>query len=117
VPRSRFAPVKKCRDLLALWSDCYVLSDDYLVIQNPERTAGTLIVKLDDRYYKKIDQLRARFPRGTPSLVECQSLEVKGDVQFGQNVVVRGKIVVSNHSDNQVVIPDGSLIEKDLVFT
>jgi UTP--glucose-1-phosphate uridylyltransferase len=117
VPRTRFAPVKKCHDLLALWSDCYVLTDDYLVIQNPERKAGTLILKLDGRYYKKIDQLRARFPRGTPSLVECKSLEVKGDVLFGQNVVVRGKIVVSNHFENQVTIPDGSLIEKDLAFT
>ncbi|MBW1744444.1 MAG: UTP--glucose-1-phosphate uridylyltransferase [Deltaproteobacteria bacterium] len=117
VPRTRFAPVKKCHDLLALWSDCYVLTDDYLVIQNPERKAGTLILKLDGRYYKKIDQLRARFPRGTPSLVECKSLEVKGDVLFGQNVVVKGKIFISNHSENQVTIPDGSLIEKDLAFT
>jgi hypothetical protein len=49
--------------------------------------------------------------------VECKSLEVKGDVLFGQNVVVRGKIVVSNHFENQVTIPDGSLIEKDLAFT
>ena len=117
VPRTRFAPVKKCHDLLALWSDCYVLTDDYLVIQNPERKAGTLILKLDSRYYKKIDQLRARFPWGTPSLVECKSLEVKGDVLFGQNVVVRGKVVISNHSEDQVTIPDGSLIEKDLAFT
>jgi UTP--glucose-1-phosphate uridylyltransferase len=117
VPRTRFAPVKKCHDLLALWSDCYVLTDDYLVTQNPERKAGTLTLKLDDRYYKKIDQLRTRFPRGTPSLVECRSLEVKGDVLFGQNVVVRGEIVISNRSENQVTIPDESLIQEDLVFT
>jgi UTP--glucose-1-phosphate uridylyltransferase len=117
VPRTRFAPVKKCHDLLALWSDCYVLTDDYLVIQNPERRAETLILKLDERYYKKIDQLQARFPHGTPSLVECKSLEVKGDVLFGKNVVVRGETVLSNHSENQVTIPDGSLIEKDFVFS
>ncbi|MBW1742524.1 MAG: UTP--glucose-1-phosphate uridylyltransferase [Deltaproteobacteria bacterium] len=117
VPRARFAPVKKCHDLLALWSDCYVLTDDYLVIQNPERKAGPLILKLDGRHYKKIDQLRARFPRGTPSLVECKSLEVKGDVLFGQNVVIRDEIIISNHLENQVTIPDGSLIDKDLIFT
>jgi UTP--glucose-1-phosphate uridylyltransferase len=93
-----------------------VLTDDYRVIQNPERTAGALILRLDDRYYKKIDQLRARFPRGTPSLVECESLGVKGDVLFGQNVVVRGRIVISNDSENQITIPDGSLLEKDLVY-
>ena len=116
VPRTRFAPVKKCHDLLRLWSDCYVLTDDFRVIQNPARKAGTLILKLDDRYYKKIDQLRARFPRGTPSLVECTSLEVKGDIVFGQNVVIKGDIVIWNHSENQATIPDGSLIEKDVAF-
>ena len=117
VPRTRFAPVKKCQDLLGLWSDCYVLTEDYRVIQNPARKVGTLILKLDGRYYKKIDQLRARFPRGTPSLVQCKSLEVKGDILFGQNVVVKGEVVVYNHSEHQATIPDGSLIEKDIVFS
>jgi UTP--glucose-1-phosphate uridylyltransferase len=117
VPRTRFAPVKKCHDLLGLWSDCYVLTDDYRVIQNPARKVGTLILKLDSRYYKKINQLRARFPRGTPSLVECKSLEVKGDILFGQNVVIRGNILIWNQAENQATIPDGSLIEKDIAFT
>jgi UTP--glucose-1-phosphate uridylyltransferase len=117
VPRTRFAPVKKCHDLLALWSDCYVLTDDYLVIQNPERKAGPLILNLDGKYYKKIDQLKARFPNGAPSLVECKSLDVKGDVLFGQNVVVRGNLVISNQCKDQVRIPDGSLLENDLLFT
>ena len=30
VPRSRFIPVKKCNDLLLLWSDVYELSEEYL---------------------------------------------------------------------------------------
>jgi UTP--glucose-1-phosphate uridylyltransferase len=117
VPRKRFAPVKKCQDLLALWCDCYVLTEDYDVIQNPERSLGPLVIMLDSKYYKRIDQLKARFPRGAPSLIDCLSLEVQGDVVFGKGVVVRGKVVIANRSDSQRVIGDGTVIEKDVVLT
>lgn len=117
VPRTRFAPVKKCQDLLALWSDCYVLTEDYYVIQNPRRRPDTLVIRLDSKYYKKIDQLKARFPHGAPSLLDCASFEVQGDVVFGKGVVLRGKVVIANRSDSQVAIADGNVIEKDLAFT
>lgn len=117
VPRTRFAPVKKCHDLLALWSDCYVLTDDYYVIQNPRRRPDPLVIRLDSKYYKKIDQLKARFPHGAPSLLDCASFEVQGDVVFGKGVVLRGKVVIANRSDSQVAIADGNVIEKDLAFT
>ena len=117
VPRTRFAPVKKCQDLLALWSDCYVLTEDYYVIQNPRRRPDTLVIRLDSKYYKKIDQLKARFPHGAPSLLDCASFEIQGDVVFGKGVVLRGKVVIANRSDSQVAIADGNVIEKDLAFT
>jgi UTP--glucose-1-phosphate uridylyltransferase len=116
VPRTRFAPVKKCQDLLALWSDCYVLTEDYYVSQNPRRRLDALVIRLDSRYYKKIDQLKARFPHGAPSLLDCVSLEVHGDVVFGKGVIVRGKVVIANRSDSQVIIADGRVIEEDVVF-
>ena len=117
VPRTRFTPVKKCQDLLALWSDCYVLTDDYYVIQNPGRRLDTLVIKLDSRYYKKIGQLKMRFPHGAPSLLDCVSLEIYGDVVFGKGVVVRGKVVIASRSDSQVSISDGRVIEKDVVIS
>jgi UTP--glucose-1-phosphate uridylyltransferase len=117
VPRTRFAPVKKCQDHLALWSDCYVITEDYFVIQNPKRNLDTLVIRLDSRYYKKFDQLKMRFPHRAPSLVDCVSFEVSGDVVFGKGVVVRGKVVIANRSDTQVSIPDGTVIEKNLVFS
>ena len=42
VPRSRFFPVKKCNDLLALRSDCYLLTEKENLIINPERKYKTL---------------------------------------------------------------------------
>jgi UTP--glucose-1-phosphate uridylyltransferase len=116
VPRNRFAPVKTCQDLLALWSDCYVLTDDIYLVQNPKRRLDTVVCRLDSRYYKKIDQLRARFAHGVPSLLECISLDVQGDVFFGKGVAIKGKVVIANHTDRPVMLPDGSIIEKDVVF-
>jgi UTP--glucose-1-phosphate uridylyltransferase len=117
VPRSRFAPVKKCQDLLALWSDCYILTEDYFVLQNPKRKLGTVLVNLDSRYYKRIDQLRDRFPRGAPSLLQCQSLKVEGDVRFGKGIIIRGDVVIANRSKKQVTIADRTVIDSDLVLT
>ena len=111
VPRSRFIPVKKCEDLLGIWSDAYALSDDYHIVSNPRRQFDTLTVHLDDRYYKRIDQLKSRFPYGAPSLLECHSLNVQGDIVFGKGVKIKGDAVITNDRETQMIIPDGSEIE------
>jgi len=116
VSRNRFAPVKTCEDLLALWSDCYVLTDDMRVVQNPRRRLDALVCRLDSRYYKSIDQLKAHFPRGVPSLRECMSLDVQGDVFFGKGIEIKGKVVIANHRDRPVTLPDGSVIQEDMIF-
>ena len=116
VSRDRFAPVKKCQDLLALWSDAYVLTEDYHVIQNPKRGLGPPFVQLDNTYYKRIDQLKARFPHGAPSLLACQSLKVQGDIVFGRQIVITGERVIVNTSGKQVTLPHESVIDKDMVF-
>jgi UTP--glucose-1-phosphate uridylyltransferase len=117
VPRTRFAPVKKCHDLLAVWSDAYALNDQYCLISNPKRRGEALRLRLDEDYYQKIDDLKKRFPHGAPSLLHCTSLTVVGDVVFGQDVTIKGRVVISNHTDEQVTIEDGKVIEQDLVFT
>ncbi|MCA9951941.1 MAG: UTP--glucose-1-phosphate uridylyltransferase [Anaerolineales bacterium] len=110
VPRTRFAPVKKSLDLLAVRSDAYVLTDDFHILPNPERTLPTLVVELDDRYYKLVDQLAERFPNGIPSLIECTYLSIQGDVKFGRDVVCRGEVILKNEGDTQMVIPDGAIL-------
>ena len=60
VPRTRFAPVKTCLDLLAVRSDLTVLTDNYHVQPNPERTLGTFTGTLDrlsQTFYKKLPGL------------------------------------------------------------
>ena len=99
VPRSRFVPIKKNNDLLALWSDVYELTEDFHVRLNPQCKEGPPLIDLDPDYYKLIGDLYARFPEGAPSLLECRSLRVKGDVRFGKDAQLRGNVHVVNVQD------------------
>jgi len=108
VPRERFAPVKNCEELLLLWSDYYDLCSDYHVTVNPNRKAAQVNITLDAQFYSRLDQLKKRFPHGAPSLAECESLKITGDVHFGKNITVTGQALITNTQSNPVFIPDGS---------
>ncbi|MDY7001101.1 MAG: UTP--glucose-1-phosphate uridylyltransferase, partial [Thermodesulfobacteriota bacterium] len=104
VPRTRFAPVKKCDDLLAVMSDCFVLTPDFEVIPNPKRTLGPINIQLDSKYYKKIDDFLARFGSHLPSLANCASLTVEGDVLFQEDVELAGEVVIKNKDKEQAIL-------------
>lgn len=108
VPRTRFAPVKTTSDLLALWSDAYVLTEDARVVPSPARTVGPLLVDLDPAHYRQVPDLEARFPAGAPSLVGCRRLVVRGDVRFEGGVVASGDVTVEHAGPGQRVVAAGT---------
>ena len=110
VSRARFAPVKKTSDLLTIRSDAYMLTDDYRVVPNPE-SETTVVVDLDEEYYKLIDDLDERFPFGAPSMVACSSFRVRGDVLFERDVVLRENVDVTVVGDGQARIESGLILE------
>jgi UTP--glucose-1-phosphate uridylyltransferase len=110
VGRERFAPVKTTNDLLALRSDAYVMHDDGRIAVAGGRS-GAPLVDLDPRGYKLVRDFDARFGAGAPSLVECESLKVRGDVAFGASVVVRGAVAIEHDGDDQLRIEDGAVLE------
>ncbi|MBT8358267.1 MAG: UTP--glucose-1-phosphate uridylyltransferase, partial [Deltaproteobacteria bacterium] len=114
VPRARFFPVKKCSDLLALRSDCFVFSPEKNLTINPVRvfqnTLDSVKIDLDPTYYGKIDQLEERFKNGVPSLVDCRSLTIAGDVFFQKNVTVKGEVKIKNCKNSRADIKEGSVI-------
>jgi UTP--glucose-1-phosphate uridylyltransferase len=112
VPRERFAPVKTTDDLLVVRSDAYVLTDDAHVAVSPERRLpGLPLVELDSDHFKLLRDFDGRFPSGPPSLVDCGRLTVRGDVRFGERVVVRGEVTVEPHGEDRLAIPDGEFLE------
>jgi UTP--glucose-1-phosphate uridylyltransferase len=110
VPRRRFAPVKTTNDLLALRSDAYVLTDDARVELAEGREAPPL-ADLDPAYFKLLPGFEEHFPAGPPSLVRCESLEVRGDVEFGAGVTVRGSVSIEHRGEGRLRIEDGTVLE------
>ena len=120
VPRTRFFPVKSCNDLLLLRSDCYVLGENGILRINPKRVrAGrTRIIKiqLDPNFYGKIDLLEERFQQGLPSLVDCESLSIEGNVYFERDIKIKDSVSIKNTRSAPAVINKGTLIDSDIVF-
>lgn len=116
VSRSRFFPVKKCNDLLALRSDCYLVTEEDTLIVNPARKHKTLRINLDPDHYGKIDWFNERFKEGALSLVDCESLTVNGNVYFEKDVKVVGSVTITNRGSSKAVIKKGSIIDGDINF-
>ena len=115
VPRTRFAPVKTTEDLLAVRSDNYILDENFNVLLNPLRTLPHLLITLDKKYYKLVDDLDSRISEA-PSLLECESLNIIGDIKLGESVKFIGNVSLSNASNETRVIEDGSIINQSRVY-
>jgi UTP--glucose-1-phosphate uridylyltransferase len=106
VPRRRFSPVKNTNDLLGVRSDAYDLNEEGRIVLSAGRSAPP-VIRLDERFFKMIDSFEKRFPKGTPSLRNCHSLSVEGDVTFGSGVVIEGEVII--RAQSKVTVPDGSV--------
>jgi UTP--glucose-1-phosphate uridylyltransferase len=120
VPRSRFFPVKSCSDLMALRSDFYVLENDENLQINQQRASAkipdSLTVRLDPKFYGRIDLLEERFKQGLPSLVDCESLSIAGDVYFEDDIIIKGRVSIKNRQKSPAVIKKGTVIDGDVTF-
>jgi UTP--glucose-1-phosphate uridylyltransferase len=120
VPRSRFFPVKKCNELLAVRSDCYLLTEEEKLIVHPDRIAAnlpdTIIIKLDPLYYGNIDLFEERFKDGIPSLIECESLTVEGDVFFEKNIIIKGNATIKKSGTGKGKIKEGSVLKNTIAL-
>lgn len=116
VPVSRFFPVKTCNDLLVVRSDRLIFTEDYNLILNPNRRSDNINIDLDPKYFGRIDLFDERFIDKAPSLIDCESLTVKGDIRFESNVTIKGRVVIKNSGKSQAVIKDGLVIDEDMNF-
>jgi len=99
VPRSRFAPVKKCDDLLNLRSDAYVVKEDKTLQLADSRSGVPPTVSLGDTF-KKIAEFDHLVKNGIPSMLECDSLKIlpkdaKKILSFEKGVIFKGKVTIT----------------------
>ena len=116
VSKSRFAPVKKCSDLLLLRSDAYVINAEFVLVLSDKCRGVAPIVNLDDKKYKLVQNMEAAFSNGYPSLVNCTRLTVKGMVYMSRGNIFQGDVtIINNHKDPKVlppgIYPDGAVID------
>nr|AAP86317.1 UDP-glucose pyrophosphorylase [Populus tremula x Populus tremuloides] len=110
VPRSRFLPVKASSDLLLVQSDIYTPVVDGFVIRNPGRAnPANPSIELGPEF-KKVASFLSRF-KSIPSIIELDSLKVAGDVWFGVNVTLKGKVSIVVKSGVKLEIPEGVVLE------
>jgi UDP-N-acetylglucosamine pyrophosphorylase len=107
IPRTRFAPVKKCDDLIALRSDAYVLTSDFRIELAAERAGVPPMIKLDDRY-KFVDAMDTMIPNGVPSLVGCKSLKITGPIEFEKGVIIKGDVTIECAGEEKKTVAAGT---------
>lgn len=108
VPRARFAPVKNTNELLALRSDAYSVSEEFHVTMAEARHGRSLKIDLDAQHYKLMRDFERHFAQGVPSLVNCESLKVRGPLDFGAGVVCEGQVEFVNEAAEPKTVPPGT---------
>lgn len=116
VPRRRFLPVKRCNDLLLLWSDCFSLEADGCLKLCITEGASLPRIRLDPTHYGTWDRLMTHFPHGAPSLRNCTALRVEGNVLFGRHVTATGEVLIQNNGQRQAVVPDGTVLQGTIIL-
>ncbi|VDL81478.1 unnamed protein product [Schistocephalus solidus] len=113
VPRSRFLPVKVTSDLMLLMSDLYIWRSGQL-LPSPLRNFPTLpIVKLG-KHFEKMRDFEKHMSK-VPSMIELYHLTVSGNVTFGKDVVLKGTVIIIAQDNEQIDIPNGSVLENKVV--
>ncbi len=110
VTKSRFLPIKTCADLLALRSDIYYMDEEYNIYSDTRRKLGTIKITLDEDFYKLISDFEARI-QIIPSLLQCQNLDVEGDVFFNKPITIKGYVTLVNTKSEQSKLPDADVYE------
>lgn len=117
VPRTRFAPVKKCDDLLLLRSDAYMINSDYIPMLNPLCGGKAPVISLDSKKYKLVGKLEEATIGGIPSLVHCQRLKIKGVVRMSKKTSFVGDVSIVNNSVESKFVPVGKVKDATLDLT
>ncbi|KAJ4713634.1 putative Utp-glucose-1-phosphate uridylyltransferase [Melia azedarach] len=109
VPQSHYLPVNSTSDLLLLQSDLYTSAECILVRNTARNNPLNPSIELGPEF-EKVSDFQSRF-KSIPSIINLDSLKVKGDVWFGADVALKGKVSIVAKPGAKLEIPDGALLE------
>ena len=97
----------------------FVLTPDCRLTINPDRPPAlgdSVSVDLDPAFYGKIDRFEKRFSNGVPSMIDCRSLVIKGDVRFEADVRLKGDVRLTASGTQPAVVSRGSVLDGDVAL-
>lgn len=116
VPRSRFTPIKTCSDLFLCSSNLYAANKGTLTLnKNRINQVSLPVVKLIGKNFQKIKNFDNSFGN-IPDIVDLDVLTVTGNVTFGENVILRGIVIICCPEGGRIDIPDGAILEDKVMF-
>ncbi|TYJ11082.1 hypothetical protein E1A91_A11G250800v1 [Gossypium mustelinum] len=111
IPQSRFLPLNCTSDLFLLQSDLYSFTEGMFVRNDARVSPSDPSIALGPEF-EKISDFKRRFET-IPSIVKLDSLEVNGDVWFGADIVLKGKVVIDASPGLTLRIPGGVVLEDE----
>jgi len=116
VPRKRFLPVKTTDDLFAVQSDLFAVKHGSLSLRKERKgMIAVPTVKLG-AHFRTVDAYLKRLPNGVPDVLGLEHLTVSGNVYFGEDVVLKGTVIIVAEEGSRIDIASGSIL-KDKVVT
>lgn len=114
VDRARYLPVKSTSDLMLVQSNLYGVRHGSLVMSADRPDGSTPLIKLGREFTSVEDYLR-RIPHGVPTITQLDHLTVAGDVMFGENVTLKGTVIIVANEGSVIMIPDGTVLRDSVV--
>ncbi len=116
VPRNRFMPVKSVADLMLLRSDVTEKSPSGEVRISRYRTRRGLPDIQLGAAYQSVAAFDHLVPH-LPSLLQCRSLEVSGNVHFGPDVSISGEVWISTTHPDGLHLSHIALKDEEVIHT
>ncbi|EFO96774.1 hypothetical protein CRE_17186 [Caenorhabditis remanei] len=110
VERNRFRPVKNLGDLLSLRSSLCDLDRETFKIHHNHEMGVPPVISLDASIYTSVDEVDKRFPHSL-IMKHCTEFNVVGDVHFGKNIQLTGKVTVESKSEKPATVPDNTVLK------
>lgn len=114
VPRSRFLPVKLTSDLLILRSDLFEATTTGLK-RSPKHTLPDLPTIEFSSHFNGVEDLEQRIS-DPPSMIHLRHLILNGNIRFGTNVTLKGRVEITPRTDEIFLIPDGITLEDTVII-
>ncbi|OMO94131.1 Ribosomal protein S2 [Corchorus capsularis] len=111
IPQSRFLRLNSTSDLLLLQSDLYTSTQGVLEQDDARAIPTNPVIRLGPEF-EKISDFQSRF-KTIPSIIGLNSLEVIGDVWFGADITLKGKVRIAVDPGVVLKIPDGTVLEDE----